>query len=152
MNSSGLIPIQYVQYILGNSVWSRTVVSRGKLVNTTGVVAVRLLVRLCNAEHQLLSAVLTGVVNITSWGQFNFAVTASANHTLVPPNQFVTKALECSRIPGHNSLSSQLILSLSVPFSWTNCSGQNLGTSPAWWAPTGSKFSKIMSIFLTNST
>jgi len=42
----------------------------------------------------------------------NVVITTSANRMLLPPNQFITHSAKWSKIPGYNSLSPELILSV----------------------------------------
>ena len=58
-------------------------------------------------------------------GHVNVAITTSANHILLPASQFFTGSSKWSKIPGYNSLSPELVLSVfSSPL--TVSSGQEL--------------------------
>ena len=55
----------------------------------------------------------------------NVVITTSANHVILPPNQFVTHSAKWARIPGYNSLSPELILSVFSHPRWVS-RGQEL--------------------------
>ena len=58
-------------------------------------------------------------------GQVNVVITTSANHVLLPSSKFITTGTKRSKIPGHNSLSPELVLSVfSQPHGVT--AGQEL--------------------------
>ena len=58
-------------------------------------------------------------------GQVSVAITTSGNHILLPPSQFITGSGKWSKIPGYNSWSPELVLSVfSSPLTVT--SGQEL--------------------------
>ena len=50
----------------------------------------------------------------------NVAITTSTNDVLLPPSQFITDGSQWSKIPGYNSLSPELVLSVfSSPLAVT---------------------------------
>jgi len=52
-------------------------------------------------------------------------ITTSANHILLPPTQFITLGTKWSKIPGYNSLSPELVMSVFFNPHWVT-SGEEL--------------------------
>ncbi|KAL9960073.1 hypothetical protein ACROYT_G033477 [Oculina patagonica] len=79
--------------------------------------------------HGYVSCNTRGVSNWSYWGcgkgHVDVTITTSANHLLLPPSQFDAGSAKKSQIPGYNSLSPELVLSVfSSPLTVT--SGQEL--------------------------
>ncbi|KAL9960072.1 hypothetical protein ACROYT_G033475 [Oculina patagonica] len=84
--------------------------------------------------HGYVSCAINSVNYWSYWGcgthssvkdHVDVLITTSANHILLPPSQFITNHYKWSKIPGYNSLSPELVLSVfSSPLTVT--SGQEL--------------------------
>ena len=60
--------------------------------------------------------------------QVNVVITSSSNRILLPPNQFFVRSTKWSKIPGYDSLSPELVLSVFFPRRVS--AGQEL---PLWY-------------------